>query len=84
MGQYELDAQLMLARKINAGCDKYGKLNLATDTRNWDHETRDEILDAIHYRVFQQLQHEREIYRVCDTDVDQLGLIEWQEVLHGG
>ncbi len=50
LGADEIRVIAYQAYKMRLGCEKYGALTLATDTRNWDRELAEEESDAEHYR----------------------------------
>lgn len=56
------DAQRVLhrvAERIVAGQKKHGPLEVATDSRNWSQETREELLDVIVYRAIADIANDK-------------------------
>lgn len=58
LGVDERRVMLVLARRLLAGQAAYGRLDLATDRRNWGAERSLEIQDLLIYSAFAELTSE--------------------------
>lgn len=46
----------VLMSKMERGCDKYGKWEPCSDTRDYMYESRSEIYDAINYQIMRYIR----------------------------
>jgi hypothetical protein len=58
LGDDELRVMVTLARRLLEGQRCYGKLSLATDSRDWKKERSAEIQDLLIYDAFEVLRRE--------------------------
>lgn len=56
LGPDELRVMLLLGRRLLAGQIQYGKLNIATDARDWRKERAEEVSDLLMYSAFEELR----------------------------
>lgn len=56
LGPDERRVLVVLARRLLAGQQQYGRLRLATDARDWRHERAQEIQDLLIYTAFEELK----------------------------
>jgi len=57
LGDDEIRALLFLARRLHAGQQLYGRIDLATDARDWRKERSEELADAAIYTAFDALRN---------------------------
>jgi hypothetical protein len=56
LGTDEIRTLAYLARRLLQGQRAYGKLDLATDPRDWKRERADELADLLVYTAFEALK----------------------------
>jgi hypothetical protein len=61
LGPDEHRVMLVLARRLAAGQRQYGRLDLASDVRDWALERSLEIQDLLIYSAFEALKHGRDL-----------------------
>jgi hypothetical protein len=59
LGSDELEAVALVAERLVAGAGHYGRLDLATDRRDFRHEASEELLDGIAYAAMDALRARR-------------------------
>jgi hypothetical protein len=55
LGPDERRVLVVLARRLLAGQKAYGRLDVATDTRNWRRERAEELADALVYTAIAEV-----------------------------
>jgi hypothetical protein len=58
LGDDEVRVMVTLGRRLLLGQQTYGRLDLATDSRDWRQERTAEIIDLLVYSAFETLRRE--------------------------
>jgi len=59
----ELEVLLLLAMRVRSGRDRYGRLDIRRDRRNFTRETLEEVVDGLFYISVALLPHARRCRR---------------------